>query len=135
MRIEQLLPDAQIEHVGSSSVPGLLSKGDLDIYIGVEQSKHAESVRTLSAAGYTIKEDTLRTDQLCMLDTDVDGVALQVVARGSDFERVFLSFNEKLRNSETLRDRYNQLKLEHTGCAEEEYRERKSCFIKEVLGE
>ena len=109
-RIEQLLPDVQIEHVGSSSVPGLLSKGDLDIYIGVEQSKHAESVRTLIAAGYTIKEDTLRTDQLCMLETDANEVALQVVARGSDFERVFLFFNEKLRNSEALRDRYNSIR-------------------------
>jgi GrpB-like predicted nucleotidyltransferase (UPF0157 family) len=37
-KIILLLPTARIEHIGSSSVPGAISKGDLDIFVGVERT-------------------------------------------------------------------------------------------------
>ncbi len=36
-KIISLLPTARIEHIGSSSVPGAISKGDLDIFVGVDE--------------------------------------------------------------------------------------------------
>jgi GrpB-like predicted nucleotidyltransferase (UPF0157 family) len=38
--ISTVLPSAKIEHIGSSSVPGVISKGDLDIYVGVDPQAH-----------------------------------------------------------------------------------------------
>lgn len=49
------------EHVGSSSVPGAISKGDLDIYVGVDPQEHASAVLKLIDCGYKVKADTLRT--------------------------------------------------------------------------
>ena len=34
--IKKLIPNARVEHVGASSIPFALSKGDLDIFVGVE---------------------------------------------------------------------------------------------------
>jgi GrpB-like predicted nucleotidyltransferase (UPF0157 family) len=33
-----LLPEARIEHIGSTAIPGAVTKGDLDIRVQVEQS-------------------------------------------------------------------------------------------------
>ncbi len=34
--IKTLIPNARVEHVGASSIPFAVSKGDLDIFVGVE---------------------------------------------------------------------------------------------------
>ncbi|MBP9680115.1 MAG: GrpB family protein [Bacteriovorax sp.] len=38
------LPYARIEHIGSSSIEGLISKGNLDIYVEVEKLQFDESI-------------------------------------------------------------------------------------------
>ena len=86
--ISGLLLDAQVEHIGASSIPGAVSKDDLDIGVLVAPQAHAVAVEALQAARYAIKADTLRAPELCMLlspRTDMD-IALQVVATGSEFE-------------------------------------------------
>lgn len=132
--VSQLLPDAQLEHIGASAIPGAVSKGDLDICVVVAPQQHAQSVQTLEAAGYAIKADTLRTPALCMLlspRTDMD-VALQVVARGSEFE-FFLHFRDALRSDPRLVEQYNRLKHQFAASGEERYRAEKSRFITAVL--
>ena len=37
--IKKLIPNARIEHVGASSIPSAVSKGDLDIFVGIESSE------------------------------------------------------------------------------------------------
>lgn len=132
--LRALLPGAQIEHIGASAIPGAVSKGDLDTCVLVAAHAHAQAVATLQAAGYAIKADTLRTPALCMLAsprTDLD-VALQVVARGSEFE-FFLHFRDALRANPHLVQQYNELKQRFAPCGMERYREEKSRFIHDVL--
>lgn len=134
--VSALLPLAQVEHVGASSIPGAASKGDLDICVLVAPHAHPSAVDALLAAGYAAKSDTLRTPALCMLlspRTDLD-VALQVVARGSEFESFFLHFRDALRADPILVTQYNQLKQQFAGSGEERYRAEKSRFIAAVLG-
>lgn len=132
--VSQLLPDVQLEHIGASAITGAMSKGDLDICVLVAPQAHAQAVQALQAAGYAIKTDTLRTPALCMLlspRTDMD-VALQVVARGSEFE-FFLHFRDALRADPDLVEQYNQLKTRFATRGEERYRAEKSRFITAVL--
>jgi GrpB-like predicted nucleotidyltransferase (UPF0157 family) len=109
--IQKLLPNARVEHVGSSSIPNAISKGDLDIFVGVDISQLDYSVKLLSSTmKLQEKIDTLRTQELCMLEsTSDDGVALQVVANGSIFE-FFLTLRDKLRTNYSLVQQYNELK-------------------------
>lgn len=132
--IAQSLPHARVEHVGASSIPGAISKGDLDICVVVPAASHDSAVAALVAAGYAVKQDTLRTPALCMLlssRSDWD-VALQVVAEGSEFE-FFMRFRDALRASPALVEQYNQIKRDAATLGGERYRDDKARFIQAVL--
>lgn len=131
--IKKLIPNAKVEHVGGSSIPSAVSKGDLDIFVGVELGELGDAIERLTTLGFKEKLDTLRTPELCMLEsTSSDDVALQVVANGSEFE-CFLAFRDKLRVTPALVEQYNTLKMSCEGWPQEEYREKKSVFIEHVL--
>ncbi len=130
--ILNLIPHARVEHVGSSSIPGAISKGDLDIFVGISFQKFDESVALLKNLGFREKLKTLRTAELCMLESDIENVSLQVVVNGSTFE-FFIEFRERLKESRALLNQYNHLKLMSVNLSEEQYRALKSEFIERVL--
>ncbi|WP_210473425.1 GrpB family protein [Vibrio crassostreae] len=131
--IKKLIPNARVEHVGASSIPSAVSKGDLDIFVGIESSELEYAAEQLTTLGFKEKLDTLRTPELCMLEsTSGDDVALQVVANGSEFE-CFLTFRDKLRANPALVQQYSTLKISCEGWPQEEYREKKADFIEHVL--
>ena len=132
-KIEEVLPDARVEHIGASSIPKAISKGDLDIFVGVDATELDSNVQRLMTLGFQEKVDTLRTLELCMLESDsVEYVAIQVVANGSEFE-FFLSFRDALRSDAMLVQQYNELKLSCEGLSQGAYRQKKSAFINRVL--
>lgn len=133
-QLGRLLPRSRVEHVGASSIPGAVSKGDLDICVVVTADDHASTVETLQATGYLIKADTLRTAELCMLlapRNDLD-VALQVVAEGLQFE-FFMRFRDVLQADALLVERYNELKRKFAESGAGCYRDEKAKFIEAVL--
>jgi GrpB-like predicted nucleotidyltransferase (UPF0157 family) len=131
--IKKLIPNARVEHVGASSIPFAVSKGDLDIFVGVDLGELEDVIERLTTLGFNEELDTLRTPELCMLEsTSSDDVALQVVANSSEFE-CFLRFRDKLRANPALVKQYNTLKMSCEGWPQEEYREKKSDFIEHVL--
>ncbi|WP_439146731.1 GrpB family protein [Vibrio sp.] len=132
--IKKLLPTARVEHIGASSILLAVSKGDLDIFVGVELNELEDAVERLTTLGFKEKLDTLRTPELCMLESIYsDDVALQVVANGSEFE-CFLTFRDKLRTNPALVQQYNTLKMGCVGWSQEKYRKKKSAYIEHVLG-
>jgi GrpB-like predicted nucleotidyltransferase (UPF0157 family) len=135
-QILTVLPSARIEHIGSSSIEGLISKGDLDIFVGVERETFVHAISVLQALRFTIKENTLRTDSLCPFesyDFPMD-VGIQLVVNGSQFEN-FLHFRELMNGNENLRERYNKLKVDSIGLEPQEYREIKSQFIESLFSQ
>lgn len=135
-RVQALLPAAQLEHVGASSIPGAVSKGDLDIAVLVPPAELERCVQTLIGAGYTEQQDTLRTPELCMLNSaagDADEHALQLVAAGSSFATQFLAFRDRLRADPAQLAAYNALKLRHAGEGPDGYRAAKARFIEALL--
>ena len=135
-QIQRLLPNAVVEHIGSSAIPGAVSKGDLDICVLVGRSDHAPSVSILIGHGYTEKLDTLRNEHLCMLEwhNQDEEHAVQLVAQGSPFE-MFIVFRDALLACPALVDEYNQVKLNAAHLSATEYRAAKSIFIERVLSE
>lgn len=133
--VKKVLPHAVIEHIGASSIPHAVSKGDLDIFIGVSGSELEQSVKQLIGLGFQEKADTLRTVELCMLESNsTDDVAIQVVANGSQFED-FLVFRDELRQNQRLVKQYNELKISCEGWSQRDYRRKKSAFIEQVLSD
>ncbi len=129
-----VLPEARIEHIGSSSIPGSISRGDLDVFVGVDQVNFNDALEKIKSIGFIEKEDTIRSNELYMLVTtkyDYD-VAVQLVSNGSEFEDL-LRFRNILRSSTELVKQYNEVKLLAENLDENEYRKNKSDFIVQVL--
>lgn len=133
-QIIDILPNSRVEHVGASAIPGAISKGDLDIFVGVTQDDFLKAIELIKRVGFKEKLDTLRTDSLCMMTSSAynEDVALQLVANGSEHEN-FLEFRDKLRSNPDLVSRYNQLKFDCKGLPHHRYRDVKSAFIESVL--
>lgn len=132
--LEKIISDARIEHIGASAIDGAISKGDLDIFLGVEKADFEKTVSLLTSDIYTIKQDTLRTSSLCMLITDAYDydVAVQVVENGSKFED-FINFRDLLRENPQLLQDYNTIKKQSAHMNMDDYREAKNKFISDVL--
>lgn len=132
-KVLALLPHARVEHIGASSIPYAVSKGDLDIFVGIKADEFENSVKLLSSLGFQEKVDTLRTAELCMLESiSQEDVALQVVVNGSEFE-CFLKFRDLLCANADLVKQYNKLKLSCEDLSQDAYREKKSVFVEWVL--
>lgn len=131
--ISALLPFTKIEHIGSSAIPNAISKGDLDIYIEVIPEQFEFAIEQLKTLNFIEKQNTLRTHELCMLESlNNDDVAFQIVVTDSVFT-FFLTFKNKLISSPTLVNEYNQLKLQCSHLDPDQYRTIKSDFINRVL--
>lgn len=101
----------QIEHVGSTSVPGLCAKPIIDMLLVVKDSADEPSyVPALEAAGYTLRireSDWFEHRLFKGPDTDIN---LHVFSSGtSEIERM-LRFRDWLRSNETDREKYAQVK-------------------------
>lgn len=132
--LNQSLKVARIEHIGSSSIVGAISKGDLDVFVGVLAENFEKSLETIKRLGFIEKQGTLRTESLCMLVTDKyqHDVAIQLVVNGSQFED-FVRFRNILNQNPQLVIEYNILKQESEGMEPSSYRAKKSLFIERVL--
>lgn len=134
VRFVRVLPNCEVDHIGSSAIEGAISKGDLDILVRVDKRHLSDSVERLQSLGFEIKQGTLRTDELCMLFTTefAEDVSVQLIAKGSAFED-FLHFRDKLNANRSLVREYNELKLRCASLSPDEYRAEKSKFIERVL--
>lgn len=104
-----------IEHVGSTSVPGLAAKPVLDILIGAVSLHDIESnISSLAHAGYEyIKkyEVELPDRRYFVKSSEPLRVHVHAVGLGSVFWSQHLAFRDMLRSDDTLRSAYQELKL------------------------
>lgn len=131
-QILQLIPFAKVEHIGSSAIPNAISKGNLDIYVEVPAHHFLDTIEKLQQLNFKEKLDMLRTDQLCMLESKLYDPALQIVVTGSEFCN-FLIVSDRLRNTPSPTEQYNQLKQRCVGFSQEQYWEIKADFIQSIL--
>lgn len=91
------------------------------------------AIEQLKTLNFIEKQNTLRTHELCMLESlNNDDVAFQIVVTDSIFT-FFLTFKNKLISSPKLVNEYNELKLQCSHLDPDQYRTIKSDFINRVL--
>jgi GrpB-like predicted nucleotidyltransferase (UPF0157 family) len=132
--VRRVLPASRIEHIGSSAIVGMLSKGDLDIFVGVEAKEFPGAIAAVESLGFRIKTESFRNESLCPFESAAYPlpVGLQLVANRSEFE-CFITFRDRLSADENLRSTYNHLKRNASSLSGDEYRRLKSTFIEYVL--
>lgn len=129
--------DVTLEHMGSTAIPGLAAKPIIDILGGyLEGMPVTEYIDVLTTAGYIHRgEQGIPGREFFRLGTP-RSYHLHLTAIGSQFWRDHLTFRNRLRADDSLRDTYAALKYELAARFprdREAYIEAKGPFVKDVL--
>jgi GrpB-like predicted nucleotidyltransferase (UPF0157 family) len=102
-----------IEHVGSTSVPGLAAKPIIDMVLAVADSADEETyVAPLEAAGYVLRIREPEWHEHRILKGPDTNINLHVFTSGSDEIERMLAFRDRLRDHDDERLRYERAKRE-----------------------
>jgi GrpB-like predicted nucleotidyltransferase (UPF0157 family) len=106
------VPGAVVEHVGSTSVPGLAAKPVLDIDVIVDREQLPAAVAALERAGYVHRGDLGVTDREAFHAPDDDPRRhVYACVAGTLHVRNHLAVREVLRERSDLREQYATVKL------------------------
>lgn len=105
------VPSASVEHVGSTSVPGLAAKPILDIDVVVDGADVPAAVAALESVGYTHRGDLGVTGREAFFAPDEPRRHVYVCAAGTTNVRNHLAVRDVLREHADLRDAYAAVKL------------------------
>jgi GrpB-like predicted nucleotidyltransferase (UPF0157 family) len=132
-QVRALVPTADVQHVGSTAIPGSLTKGDLDVQVRVSESDYSAAKERLSKmydvnVGGFAAADAMSFEDYSSRPTL--GIHLTVIGGSADIQWIF---RDLLAASPVLRERYDQLKRQFEGRSMEEYRSAKAEFVSHVL--
>ena len=141
-RISNALGDLliAIEHVGSTSVPGLAAKPRIDFMPGVASEEDLDrTIAPMTALGFQYiskYEDEMPYRRLFARDATPDLIAVNIhtVAVGSEFWERHLLFRDYLRANPDIADQYARLKrvLAPKFTVTNDYADAKTEFIRSV---
>jgi GrpB-like predicted nucleotidyltransferase (UPF0157 family) len=134
-RIAGVLPNAEIDHVGATSVPGAVTKGDVDLVVRVGPREVGAAANALGAMYATHQAENWTPTFASFVDADAAAppVGVQLVASGSAEDAFFGPFRDALIRDPSLLEQYNALKRRLDGETYERYTEEKGAFIERVL--
>ncbi len=131
------VPVNAIEHVGSTSVPGLPAKPVLDVDVVVQRETVTSAIRALECGGYIHCGDLGLTDRVAFTATD-ERPSRNVYLCVADtlHLRNHLAVRDVLRARSDLRDRYGAVKQQlarKPGMTIDRYIAGKSAVLQEIL--
>lgn len=133
------LVTARVEHVGSTSVPGLAAKPIVDIDVIVDEAEVSAAVADLGSAGYVHRGDLGVADREAFHAPDAKPRRNVYVCRAGTLNvRNHLAVRDVLRAREDLRDEYGAVKLALAAEPDmdiDTYIARKSAVLQKVLAE
>jgi GrpB-like predicted nucleotidyltransferase (UPF0157 family) len=131
--IRTTLPYAEIIHVGSTAIPGCLTKGDIDILVRVKPADFSDAFNELDAilVRSNRNEPTEDYAEFDYFEDDLPASVQLVSADGAydDFYKIPII----LKQDEEALQKYNELKVAFNGCDMGIYREAKSKFIGSLI--
>ena len=103
----------RIEHIGSTSVPGLAAKPIIDILVVVQDSRDESTyLPQLEAAGYVLRVREPEWNEHRMFKTPEQDVHIHIYSAGCPEIQRNLIFRDRLRQNIDDRRRYEQTKRE-----------------------
>lgn len=131
-RLADILPDADIQHVGSTAIPGSLTKGDLDVQVRVAPAIYRTARETLFRL-YKINEGGFVADDATSFEdhstVPPHGVHLTVIGGSCDIQ---WRFRDALIASHEFKQQYNRLKESFHTRPMRLYRDAKERFVLRV---
>lgn len=145
-KIKAVLGDAvkDIQHIGSTSIPGVISKPLIDIGVLVDLIDDIDSfVKKLEPLGYSYKPDMSSVERIFLRKGDPVEYHLSIACPKHTFWNRQMSFRNYLRKHPELIEEYNQLKSKNIETTPDEdfsdlsrskvYNQGKGEFVEKVL--
>ena len=124
------LPKAIIEHVGGTSIPGSISKGDIDINIRVQPEDFEKTMEILKTIYKAHRPDTWPEGFACFKDVPRNlDIQLTIIGSAGDY---FVMQREYLKNHPEVVSELNALKEQFEGKDEREYGNAKGKFFEHL---
>jgi GrpB-like predicted nucleotidyltransferase (UPF0157 family) len=130
--LRELLPDCQIEHIGATSLPDGVTKGDVDINIQVPATTYASTVETLRRH-YDVAQPGNWSETFASFSDPSRAlpVGLQVTAIGSP-DDFLVPLRDLMRADTDLRHEYERCKREAASLGPDGYWAAKDEFLSRV---
>ena len=132
--VHSQFPDADVQDMGATAIPGLLTKGDVDVNVRVAHDD-LQPLLDLLRQHLRVHQSENWTDGYASFADD-DGhslpVGVQVTVRGHADDK-FLIQRDRLAGAPRLIAQYNELKRRLEGATMTEYRQAKWEFIAQHL--
>lgn len=132
-RLLELLPYADIQHIGSTAIPGALTKGDLDLQVRVLQAEFPDAEACLAQI-YERNTGSIRTASFASFKDDHADppLGIQLSVKGSELDD-FCAFRDFIVAHPGYLEEFNQLKRSAQGLTMDDYREHKGRFVEKIL--
>lgn len=115
-KIRAILGDdvKDIQHIGSTSIPGIIAKPLIDIGVLVDSIDNIDSfVKNLEPLGYSYKPEMSSVERIFLRKGDPVEYHLSIACPKYTFWNRQMNFRDYLRNHPELVEEYNQLKLKN----------------------
>lgn len=134
--IRAAVPSAEVLHTGASSIDGLLTLGDLDIHVRVDEGEFSRAASALETL-YAPYRPAMWTDGFAAFQGSAGNIPVGVALTAIDGEhdRRFRRGWQRIAADPALVDEYNALKLRHVGGNAEAYEAEKSDFFSRLADE
>ncbi len=138
-KIKQVLPEAEVHHIGSTAVEGLGGKGIIDILVTLDDWKEKqEAVSELRELGFEHihPEENGRIFLSRVPDTKYGDIHIHLVAKGNKDYIEKLLFRDYLKQNKEEAVRYQELKQEwerEAGGDRKRYGELKQSYIENII--
>ena len=127
--LADLLPFAELEHVGSTAVFGAWTNGELDVAVRVTKDKFAEADKALKGK-LSASDDRPRTKQFAMYKDEARRLVV-LLCEVDSAEDVAHRHRDRFIDQPLLRERYDGIKRRHQDVELDKYRAAKDQFFKE----
>ena len=131
-RIQERLPRAEILHIGGTSLPGLLTTGDVDIVVRVDARDFGTAKELLSGLYSDLHPEAWTADGAFFeaLDEQMH-VEFALTVTGSLVDLHHAEAWRRIRSDPALVESYNAVKRAHEGGSIDEYLAAKRLFFQE----
>lgn len=133
-QLAALLPDAELHHIGATSLPGGMTKGDVDVLVRVSAAGFPAAVATLRR-DFVVRQLDNWTAAFASFGNDAGHelpLGLQVVVKDSEDDFLLFLRDHLLANPDVLAE-YNRLKTAHAQEGAEGYWQAKDAFFRRIL--
>lgn len=129
--LQKLLPFSDVQHVGSSSIPGAIGKLDLDFQIRVDKQDFEKTIEILNS-NFKEKQKKLWTEDFAIFKTIKNNIPIDMVVttKNSIYDDGY-KVRDELKSNKKLLEEYNKLKMEYHGKLYSEYSKAKYEFLGE----